>query len=298
MSNNFILSCESTVDLPYEYVSGRGIPVLFYTYSVDGKTYVDDMSRDPDALPRFYEMLRGEHLPMTSQVNEVQYEEFFESQLEKGDLLHIVFSSGLSGSYQHAAAAADRVRQRYPERRLAVIDSRCGSSGYGLLMDMAADVRDAGATFDETVDWVMANRMKIQHHFFSTDLRYFKRSGRLSGPTATLGSILNICPIMKVDDLGKIIAYDKVRGKKNAFRRMSDVMAEKADGGVDYSGRCYINHSNCPDDAAEMQRVILERFPKVSEVRIYDIGTIIASHCGPNTVAVYFVGEERRPEQK
>ena len=96
MEHKFILSCESTVDLPYSYVSSRDIPVLFYTYSVNGKTYVDDMLRDPAALPNFYEMLKGEHLPSTSQINEVQYEEFFESQLEKGDLLHIAFSSGLS----------------------------------------------------------------------------------------------------------------------------------------------------------------------------------------------------------
>ena len=298
MEHKFILSCESTVDLPYSYVSSRDIPVLFYTYSVNGKTYVDDMLRDPAALPTLYEMLKGEHLPSTSQINEVQYEEFFESQLEKGDLLHIAFSSGLSGSYNHAAAAAERVREKYPQRKLVVIDSLCGSSGFGLLVDMAADLRDSGASFDEVADWVLKNRRCIQHHFFSSDMRFFKRSGRVSGPTAMLGAILNICPIMKLNEKGSIIAYDKVRGKKNAIRRISDLMAAKAEGGDGYTGKCFISHSNCPEDAEQMRAALTERFPRASAINVYDIGTIIGSHCGPYTVAVYFYGEERRPDEK
>ncbi len=298
MEHKFILSCESTVDLPYSYVSSRDIPVLFYTYSVNGKTYVDDMLRDPAALPNFYEMLKGEHLPSTSQINEVQYEEYFDSQLDKGDLLHIAFSSGMSGSYNHAVAAAERVREKYPDRKLVVIDSRCGSSGFGLLVELAADLRDSGASFDEVADWVLNNRGRIQHHFFSSDMRFFKRSGRVSGPTAMLGAILNICPIMKLNEKGSIIAYDKVRGKKNAIHRISDLMAATAEGGEGYTGKCFISHSNCPEDAELLRAALVERFPQAAAINVYDIGTIIGSHCGPYTVAAYFYGEERRPDEK
>lgn len=298
MQHKFILSCESTVDLPFEYVNSRDIPVLFYTYSVNDKTYVDDMLRDPDALPRFYEMLRGEHLPSTSQINEVQYEEFFESLIEKGDLIHIAFSSGMSGSCNHAQAAAERIRERHPERRIVVVDSLCGSSGFGLLVDMAADLRDSGASFEEVSDWLLNNRQKIQHHFFSSDMRFFKRSGRVSGPTAALGAILNICPVMKLNEKGSIIAYDKVRGKKNAIRRMCDIMAQKAEGGEAYRGKCFISHSNCLEDAEQLRDAVRSRFPEASEVRICDIGTIIGSHCGPYTVALYFYGEERGADEK
>lgn len=297
MKHDFILSCESTVDMPFEYINGRDIPVLFYTYSVGDKTYVDDMLRDPAALPHFYELLKGETLPSTSQINEFQYEEFFEEQLAQGDLLHIAFSSGMSGSYQHAAIAAEHVRERHPDKKLIVIDSLCGSSGFGLLVDMAADLRDGGASIDEVADWVLANRGRVHHHFFSTDLRYFKRSGRVSGPTATLGAILNICPIMKLNEKGSIIAYDKVRGKKNAIRRMTDMIAQYSGEGEQFSGRCFISHSNCPEDAEQVRAAIQERFP-CRDIRIFDIGTIIASHCGPYTVAVYFLGEQRKPDEK
>lgn len=296
MEHKFILSCESTVDLPYSYVSSRDIPVLFYTYTVNGKTYVDDMLRDPAALPNFYEMLNGVHLPSTSQINEIQYEEFFESQLEKGDLLHITLSSGLSGSYNHAATVAERLKEKYPDRKLVVVDSLCGSSGFGLLVEMVADLRDSGASFDEVADWALNNRGRIQHHFFSSDMSFFKRSGRVSGPTAMLGAILNICPIMKLNEKGSIIAYDKVRGKKNAVSRITKLMIAKAEGGESYTGKCFISHSNCREDAELLRAALVERFPQ-ADIRIYDIGTIIGSHCGPYTIATFFYGEQRTEEE-
>ena len=299
MAGSFILSCESTVDLPYSYVSGRNIPVLFYSYLANGQEYIDDMGRDPEALPHFYEMLKGGTLPSTSQLNTFQYTEFFEELLKKGDLLHIAFGSGMTGSVKNALEAAEALREKYPERRLIVVDSLCSSSGYGLLVDMAADMRDRGDSMEAIAAWVEQNRNKVHHQFFSTDLKYFKRSGRVSGAAATVGAILNICPIMRLDDKGRIIAYDKVRGKKNAIRETLRTMEAHVQDGVNYAGKCFVCHSNCPVEAEETKATVRARFPHISgEIRVCDIGTIIASHCGPGTVAVFFMGDERQPDKK
>ena len=161
MENQFILSCCSTVDLPYAYMESRHIPVLFYTYVVDGTEYDDDMGRDPAALPRFYGFIRQGKLPQTSQINVATYMDFFENLLQKGDVLHIAFTSGQSGSVHNAFLAAEELRRKYPDRKLTVIDSLCSSSGYGLLVDYAADLRDAGKSLDEVAQWVLDNRNKV-----------------------------------------------------------------------------------------------------------------------------------------
>ena len=294
---SFQLSCESTVDLPYSYVHGRDIPVLFYNYTVDGVQYLDDMGRDPEALPRFYRFLEDGKLPSTSQLNMVQYMEFFEPLLEKGDLLHIAFGSGMTNSVANAFRAAELLREKYPNRRLVVIDSLCSSSGYGLLVDGAADMRDEGRTMEEIEAWVMSVRNRVHHQFFSTDLKLFRRSGRVSGAAATVGTILSICPIMRLDDRGAIIAYDKVRGKKNAIARTVDTMEKHAVGGTEYADKCFICHSNCLTEAEAVKAAVQARFPHIKgDIRINDIGTIIASHSGPGTVAVFFFGDERQPD--
>ena len=146
----FILSCESTVDLPYAYVTGRDIPILFYSYMIDGETFIDDMGRDPESIPAFYRKLDAGALPTTAQLNEVQYEEFLAPLLQRGDVLHIVFGTGMTSSYQSALLAAKTLREQYPDRKLVVIDSLCSSSGYGMLVDDAADLRDRGASLEET----------------------------------------------------------------------------------------------------------------------------------------------------
>lgn len=247
MSDNFTLSCCSTVDVPYQYLESRRIPVLFYTYVVEDVTYVDDMGRDPQALPRFYEML-----------------------------------------------AAEMLREKYPRQKLLVVDTLCSSSGYGLLVDTVADMRDAGATIDEAYQWAMDNRNKVHHQFFSTDMTQFRRTGRVSGAAAAIATVLNICPLMRLDNKGAIKAYDKVRGKHKAIEATVNAMAEHAQGGTEYDQRCWICHSQCPELARQLADALGERFPHVKgRIRICDIGTIIGSHAGPGTVAVFFYGDER-----
>ena len=229
--SKFVLSCESTVDMPYSYIAGRDIPVAFYSYMVDGEEYTDDMLMNPEALPRFYGFLEAGKMPSTSQLNEYYYERFFEALLPRGDLLHIAFGSGMTKSVQNAERAAETLQEKYPDRKIIVIDSLCSSSGYGMLVDYAADMRDNGCDIEETAKWVVAHRQKIHHQFFSHRLDFYRRSGRMSGPVAMLATILNICPIMRLDDEGKIIAYDKVRGKKAAIKRTVDAMEKHAEGG-------------------------------------------------------------------
>lgn len=295
METNFLLSCESTVDLPFSYISGRNIEVLFYTYTVDGVEYDDDMGRDPKALDRFYGFMENGKFPATSQINVYKYQDYFESLLNKydGDIIHVAMGSGMSPSVNNAIEAAENLKEKYPERNVKVIDSLCSCGGYGILVDLAADLRDEGKTFDEAVEWLENNKSRVHHQFFSSDLKYFKRSGRVSGATATVATILGICPIMHLNSTGHIIAYSKVRGKKKAIKTTVDTMLNDVEEGRDYNGKCVLCHSNCIEDAEETIKLVKETFPKLKEVKLSNIGTIIASHTGPGTVALFFVGKPR-----
>lgn len=294
MERKFVLSCESTVDLPYNNLEQRGIPVLFYTYVVNGQTYVDDMGRDSEALPRFYQFLKEGKLPQTSQINVGDYLTFFEGLLAQGDVLHVAFTSGQSGSVNNAYLAAEELRQKYPERKLIVVDSLCSSSGYGMLVDTVADMRDNGESMEDCEQWILQNRNKVHHQFFSTDMTQFRRTGRVSGAAAMVATIMNICPIMRLDADGAIKAYDKVRGVKRAVATTVDAMEQHAQLGRDYDQRCYVCHSRCPENAQLLIAALEERFPKLKgQIRLCDIGTIIGSHSGPGTVAVFFMGDDR-----
>ena len=294
MNTQFQLSCESTVDLPYAHINGRGISVLFYTYAVDGQEYVDDMGRDPEALPNFFAMLDAGKMPSTSQINEFRYEEYFDELLQKGDVLHIAFGTGMTPSVRNAWKAAEGLKEKYPERKLIIIDSLCSSVGYGMLVDSAADLRDEGKSMEEIEEWVLANRNKVHHQFFSTDLTQFKRSGRVSGPAAAVGTILGICPIMRINSEGRIIAYGKVRGKKAAIKTTVDTVLEHIQDGTAYNGKFYIGHSTCPELAEETRLALKEHFGETADkIQIVNIGTIISAHCGHGTVAVFYYGDER-----
>lgn len=293
----FILSSESTIDMLYSYAERRDIPILFYSYTVDGVQHTDDMGRDPNALSQFYGYLNDGKLPSTSQLNLYEYIDFFEGLLKRNqDILHVVFGSGMTQSITNAVEAAEELKKKYPSRRIEVVDSMCSSSGFGMLVDYAADMRDTGASIDEVKSWLLAHRKKVHHQFFSTDLKYYRRSGRMSGAAAMLGAILDICPIMRLDDGGHIIAYGKVRGKRNAIKETVNTMEMHAEGGAEYGGKCFICNSNCLAEAEQLKAALEQRFPNIAgKIEIFDIGTIIASHCGPGTVAVFFMGNEREP---
>ena len=294
MERKFILSCCSTVDLPYDYMDQREIPVLSYTYIVDGVEYMDDMGRDPNSRPKFYQMLAQGKLPQTSQISIGRYMAFFEELLQQGYVLHLAFTSGQSASVNNAFAAAAELRAHYPNRKLVVIDTLCSSSGYGLLVDTVADMRDNGATLEEAEAWTLANRNKVHHQFFSSNMTQFHRTGRVSGTAAAVATILSICPLMRLDAAGAIKAYDKVRGKKRAVAATLDAVIEHAQGGIDYDQKMWVCHSECPEDAQMMIDALESRFLKQQgRIRLCNIGPVIGSHSGTGTVAVFFFGDER-----
>lgn len=294
MDRKFILSCCSTVDLPYDYMESREIPVLSYTYMVDGVEYTDDMGRDPESRPRFYRMLAEGKLPHTSQINIARYTAFFEELLQQGDVLHLAFTSGQSASVNNAYIAAEELNERYPDRKVVVVDTLCSSSGYGMLVDTVADMRDSGALLEEAEAWTLANRNKVHHQFFSSNMTQFHRTGRVSGTAAAVATILSICPLMRLDAAGAIKAYDKVRGKKRAIAATVDAVAEHAQGGTDYDQRMWVCNSECPEDARMMIDALEARFPKErGRIRLCNIGPVIGSHSGTGTVAVFFFGDER-----
>ncbi len=295
MQYPFQLSCESTVDLPYSYITSRDISVIFYTYIMDDKEYVDDMGRDPEALPNFFAMLKEGKQPSTSQINTFRYEEYFDGLLQKGDVLHIAFGTGMTPSYRNACEAAETLKKKYPDRKLIIVDSLCSCLGYGIFVESIADMRDNGSTIEEIEAWALENRNTVHHQFFSTDLTQFKRSGRVSGPAAAIGTILGICPIMHLNNEGRIIAYAKVRGKKAAISTTVETVMEHIKNGKEYNDRFYIGHSNCPELAKETKEALGKYLPNADKmIKIFNIGTIISAHCGEGTVALFFYGDERK----
>lgn len=288
----FSVTCESTCDLSYEYLQSRNCNVLCYTYSIDGVDFVDDMGRDANALPALYEALKTKR-PLTSQINTSRYEEFFREQLQKGDVLHLAFSSGLSQSANNAKKAAENLAQEKLPHKLVVLDTLCGGGGFGLFVEGVLDKRDSGASFEELCSWAEEHRQNVHHFFFSTDLTYFRRSGRVSGPVMLIGNLLHLCPMMRVKSDGKIVAYAQVITARKAIAKLANEMETHAELGKEYNGKLWIQHSNCLETAERTKATLLQAFPNVSEVKVMDVGTVMSCHCGPNTVAVYFWGNPR-----
>ena len=231
----------------------------------------------------------------TSQVNIDEYYDYFESLLKTGkDVLHITLSSGLSGSYNSARIAAADLREKFPEQKLYVVDSLAASSGYGLIVDKLADLRDSGKDIDYIYDWVNNNKLKMHLWFFSTDLTFYVKGGRISKTAGLFGTVLKICPVLNMDANGKLIPRKKVRGKNNAITEIVEEMKANAENGLNYDDKCYICHSACLEDAEKVSSLIVSSFPKLkNKPQIFDIGTTIGSHSGPGTVAVFFWGKER-----
>ncbi len=292
--SNYLLTCCSTADMPHEYFQNRKIPYVSFHYILDGKEYPDDLGQSI-SFEQYYRRISEGAMPTTSQVNVSQFIEFFEPFLEEGkDILHISFSSGLSGAYNSANIAKDELLSKYPDRKILIVDSLAASSGYGMLVDMAADLRDKGETLEDVHNWLENNKLHVHHWFFSTDLTHYKRGGRISPTSAMVGGLLHINPLLNMSADGKLTPRKKIRGKKKVINEIVRMMDMHANDGPDYSGKCFISHSACYDDARKVADLIEEKFPHLKEpVRINSVGTVIGAHTGPGTVALYFVGDKR-----
>ena len=290
--NDFILSCCSTADLSASHYEKRNIKTIPFHVSLDGIEYLDDGSMPID---KFYREMAAGKMTSTSQVNVEEYENYFEEFLKDGkDILHLTLSSGISGTYNSAMLAKDELSEKYPDRKIFIVDSLAASSGYGLLMDKLADVRDEGRTIEEVRDFAIENRLRLNHWFFSTDLTYYVRGGRISKAEGFIGNMLSICPLLYVNREGKLRPYEKVRTKKRVYNRIVEMMEKLADDGTDYSDKCYLSMSACIDDAQQVALLIEEKFKKIKDkILINNIGTTIGSHTGPGTVALFFWGKER-----
>ncbi len=268
---NYILSCCSTADLSKQHFLDRDIKYICFHYELDGKEYADDLG---ESMPfdQFYREMAAGKPTKTSQVNVEEFVEYFEPFLKEGkDIL------------------------KYPERTIVIVDSLAASSGYGLLMDKLADLRDEGKSLTEVAHFAEKNKLRLHHWFFSSDLTFFIRGGRISKTSGFIGGLLNICPLMNVDYLGRLIPRYKIRTKKKVIKAIVDKMIEHAENGTDYSGKCYISNSACYEDARAVADLVEKNFPKLDgKVLINSIGTTIGSHTGPGTVALFFWGDERK----
>ena len=291
---DYIISTCSTADVSAEHLKERNIEYIPFVFLTDGKENFDDLGKTISHKD-FYQMMRDGVDTKTSQPNVDDFINYFEPFLKEGkDVIHLNLSSGLSGAMTSARLAAEELKEKYPERKLYVIDSLGASSGMGLLADKMADLRDFGMPIEELAYWTEDNKLGVHHWFFATDLTFFVKGGRVSKVSGWFGTVLKICPLLNVDKNGKLIPRKKVRGKAAVIKEIVARMEENADNGLDYNGKCFISHADCYEDAREVADLIEAKFPKLNgKVLINSIGTTIGSHTGPGTVALFFFGKER-----
>ncbi len=288
------ITCCSTADLTQEQFDALQIAYVPFHYYIDGVHYLDDLGKTI-SFAEFYQKMADGAMTKTAQVNVEEFCNFWRPYLEKGmDIFHVTLSSGLSGTINSANIAKEDMQKEFPDAKIYVVDSLCGSSGYGLFMDALAKEKANGADIDALYAWANDNKMKVNHWFFSTDLTYFVRGGRVSKVSGWFGTILKICPLLNVNTKGALVPREKIRTKEKVIRAIVDRMSQYAKDGENYSGKCYISNAACYEDARKVADLIEARFPHLDgKVVINDIGTTIGSHTGPGTVALFFFGEGR-----
>ena len=285
---DFIIVTDSTVDLPESMLEEQGIPVLQLNYVLDCKTYED---RKGLSGREFFDKLREGSMPTTSQVNPEQAKEFFESFVKEGkDILCIGFSSGLSGTYNSERIAAEELSEEYPDTKIIVIDSLCASMGQGLLLAKALKKQREGMTLEELAQWLEENKLHICHNVTVDDLNHLYRGGRISKTTAVLGTLVQIKPIIHMNDEGKLIVIGKERGRKKALNTIVDMMGKQMEGYE--NDLVMVTHGDCLEDAEYVKSQIQKKYG-IQDVVINGIGTVIGTHTGPGVVAVFCMGEKR-----
>ncbi len=288
---SYRITTESTCDLPYSYYTERAIEFIGLGFVIDNNEYVEG----PDQgipLNDVYAKLRNKERCTTNQANAACFMDYFEPILKNGeDILHISFSSALSGTYQSCLQAAEELREIYPERKIVVIDSLCASLGQGLLVHFAANNRDNGMSLDENAAWVESHKLNICHWFTVDDLMFLHRGGRVAKTTAVVGSILGIKPILHVDNEGRLINVDKVRGRDKSLEelalRMKASMTEDPK-----TATVFIVHGDCEEEAKKTADYVKTHTGATVQL-INCLGCVIGSHSGPGTMALFFLGKER-----
>ena len=288
--SEYVITTDNNSDLPEEYLKDHGVGCMYLSYSMDGKNYTHE-----NFLPEheFYEAMRNGSMPTTAQVNPENAKTLLEPYLKEGkDILHIAFSSGLSGTYNSSRIAAEELMEEYTDRRIIVVDSLSASLGQGLLVWLAQQKKELGQTLEDVADWVEKNKLKMVHLFTVDDLNHLYRGGRVSRTTAIVGSMLNIKPVLHVDNEGKLTAIGKVRGRKKALQELVKLMDEKIGSFGADCDTIFISHGDCEQDAQYVAAKVKEKY-NIKNIIINQVGATIGAHSGPGTMALFFVGDVR-----
>nr|WP_296265452.1 DegV family protein [uncultured Merdimonas sp.] len=286
--SEYVITVNSTVDLPKEWLEERHVPVFPLKYTIEDKTY-EDMSGL--SSKEFFQKLREGKMATTTQINPEQAKESFEPLLKEGkDILHLGFSSGLSGTYNSMRIAAEELKEEYPDRKLIVIDTLCACLGEGLLLYYALKRKSEGMSIDELAEWVEENKLHICHDVTVDDLNHLHRGGRISKATAVVGTMVKIKPIIHMDNQGKLQVIGKERGRKKSLNKIVDMAVEQARGWE--NDIIMITHGDCLEDAEYVAGLVREKMG-IDNILINNIGTVIGSHTGPGVVAVFCMGSQR-----
>ena len=286
----YVLMTDSDSDLPFHLKEEYDIPVVYMPYALNGKEYFDDLGQTLDHKA-YYDLMREGAAPVTSALNEETYLEYFDPILEKCDLLFIAFSSKMSSTIQAVYAAREKLLKKYTERKFTVVDTLSISGPQTLLVLKAHALYRAGKPMEEVAAWVEENKLRSQGLFTVDDLKYLKRGGRISAAAATVGTMLDLKPIIAEATDGTLQSIDKVRGRKKAIAYLADKMAEFAPDPAE--SPIIILHADAPEDAERAKTLVLQKVPG-AEVLIEHVGPVIGAHCGPGTVAICFIGTKQR----
>ena len=289
MKWDFIILTDSASDLDLTYLKENDVKLVKLGYSINNEDYEGAEGNELE-VQEFYKLLKEGAMPKTSQVNVGVAREHFEKYLkEKKDILVVAFSSGLSGTYNSYCIAANELNEEY-ENKVYVVDSLCASLGQGLFLDYIIKFANKGKSIIETRDYAEELKLKIRHEFTVDDLFHLKRGGRVSATTAIVGSLIGIKPILHVDDNGKLIAIDKVRGRKASLKQLAKYFNENND--ISDNEPVFISHADAIEDANYLKDLILEIRPNI-EVYINYIGPVIGAHAGQGTIALFYRGKNR-----
>lgn len=286
----YVITTDNNADLPESYYQEHGVGCGYLSYTMDGTHYTHENFM-PEA--EFYAKMRAGSMPSTAQVNPAEARQIFEPYLKEGkDVLHIAFSSGLSGTYNSCRLAAEELLEEYPDRKIKVVDSLAASLGQGLLVYLAQKKKEEGSDMETVGRWVEENRNHIVHLFTVDDLNHLYRGGRVSKTTAVLGGMLNIKPVLHVDEEGKLIPVGKVRGRKKSILELTSLMDQQIGSYKDSCDTIFISHGDCLEDAEFLAARIKAKYHIQTEIINY-VGAVIGAHSGPGTLALFFVGDKK-----
>ncbi len=291
MAADYVFMTDSDSDLPFHLKEKYDIPVVYMPYALDGKEYFDDLGQMLDHKS-YYDKMRAGATPVTSALNEEAYLEYFEPVLKEKDLLFVAFSSKLSSTLQSVYAAREELLERYPERKFTVVDTLSISGPQTLLVLKAHEMYRAGKPMDEVAAWLEANKLRSQAYFTVDDLKYLKRGGRISAMAATVGTMLDLKPIIVEASDGTLQAGDKVRGRKKAIAYIVDKCVEAEPDPAE--SPIIIMHADAPEDAERAKNLLLQKIPD-ADVLLVPVGPVIGAHAGPGVLAVCFIGKNNRP---